>query len=343
MNDRDRSDRFTQRARKVLSLAQEEAQRFQHNYIGTEHILLGLIRQGEGVGAKVLRNLGVDLQKARSLVESMIGRGDRIVLGEIGLTPRAKKVIELAVDEAGRLKHHYIGTEHLLLGLVRLGDGIGAEVLESLGVHLEQARRQTLAVLDDGGQRGVQEPRQEETESIAIPDQDKDRAINLEPLQDGDDRPLEAIPGQNGRFDKFSVRARRVMESAQQEAQRFQHNYIATEHILLGLVRENKGIAAYVLLNLGVERDKVRSMVESMIGRGDRIVVGEIGLTPRAKRVIELAVDEARRMNHSYIGTEHLLLALVREDQGIAAEVLESLGVTLEKARKHTVRLLGHE
>jgi ATP-dependent Clp protease ATP-binding subunit ClpA len=343
MTDRDKFNRFTERARKVLSLAQEEAQRFQHNYIGTEHILLGLIREGEGVGAKVLRNLGVDLQRAHDSVEFIIGRGDRIVLGEIGLTPRAKKVIEYAVDEARRLNHHYIETEHLLLGLLREGEGIAAGVLQSLGVDLEQARRQTFAVLGGGGQGGVQEPRPEEVEGSEIPDQDKDRAINLEPLQDGDDRPLEATLGQTGRFDKFSVRARRVMESAQQEAQRFQHSYIGTEHILLGLVRENKGIATHVLLNLGVERDKVRSAVEFIIGSGDRIVVGEIGLTPRAKRVIELAVDEARRMNHSYIGTEHLLLGLVREGEGIAAGVLESLGVTLEKARKQTVRLLGHE
>jgi ATP-dependent Clp protease ATP-binding subunit ClpA len=343
MTDRDKFNKFTQRARKVLSLAQEEAQRFQHNYIGTEHILLGLIREGEGVGAKVLRNLGVDLQRAHDSVEFIIGRGDRIVLGEIGLTPRAKKVIEYAVDEARRLNHHYIGTEHLLLGLLREGEGIAAGVLQSLGVNLEQARRQTLAALGGGGQGGVQEPRPEEAEGSEIPDQGKDRAINLEPLQDGDDRPLEATPGQTGRFDKFSVRARRVMESAQQEAQRFQHSYIGTEHILLGLVRENKGIATHVLLNLGVERDKVRSTVEYIVGRGDRIVVGEIGLIPRAKRVIELAVDEARRMNHSYIGTEHLLLGLVREGEGIAAEVLDGLGVTLEKARKQTVRLLGHE
>src|SRR5579875_1172978 len=121
VNDRDRFDKFTERARKVLSLAQEEAQRFQHNYIGTEHLLLGLVREGEGVAAKVLANLGVELNKVRSAVEFIIGRGDRIVLGEIGLTPRAKKVIELAVDEARRLNHHYIGTEHLLLGLVREG------------------------------------------------------------------------------------------------------------------------------------------------------------------------------------------------------------------------------
>ncbi|GHO45131.1 ATP-dependent Clp protease ATP-binding subunit [Ktedonospora formicarum] len=147
MNDRDRFDKFTERARKVLSLAQEEAQRFQHNYIGTEHLLLGLVREGEGVAAKVLANLGVELNKVRSAVEFIIGRGDRIVLGEIGLTPRAKKVIELAVDEARRLNHHYIGTEHLLLGLVREGEGIAAGVLESLGVNLEKVRTQTIQVL----------------------------------------------------------------------------------------------------------------------------------------------------------------------------------------------------
>src|SRR5215467_7734977 len=149
VNDRDRFDKFTERARKVLSLAQEEAQRFNHNYIGTEHLLLGLVREGEGVAAKVLSNLGVELNKVRSAVEFIIGRGDRIVLGEIGLTPRAKKVIELAVDEARRLNHHYIGTEHLLLGLVREGEGIAAGVLESLGVNLEKVRTQTIQVLSN--------------------------------------------------------------------------------------------------------------------------------------------------------------------------------------------------
>ncbi len=148
MNERDRFDKFTERARKVLSLSQEEAQRFQHNYIGTEHLLLGLVREGEGVAAVVLSNLGVELNKVRDTVEAIIGRGDRIVLGEIGLTPRAKKVIELAVDEARRLNHHYIGTEHLLLGLVREGEGIAAGVLESMGVNLEKVRIATIKVLD---------------------------------------------------------------------------------------------------------------------------------------------------------------------------------------------------
>ncbi len=143
----DRFDKFTERARRVLTLAQEEALRFNHNYIGTEHLLLGLVREGDGVAAKVLSNLGVELNKVRSAVEFIIGRGDRAVTGEIGLTPRAKKVIELAVDEARRLGHHYIGTEHLLLGLVREGEGIAAGVLESLGISLDKVRGEVTRIL----------------------------------------------------------------------------------------------------------------------------------------------------------------------------------------------------
>src|SRR5438105_6349808 len=151
----DRFDKFTERARKVLQLAQEEAQRFNHNYIGTEHLLLGLVREGEGVAAKVLANLGVELNKVRSAVEFIIGRGDRMVMGEIGLTPRAKKVIELAVDEARRLGHHYIGTEHLLLGLVREGEGIAAGVLESLGVSPDKVRAEVTRILSQSMPQGA--------------------------------------------------------------------------------------------------------------------------------------------------------------------------------------------
>jgi len=144
------------------------------------------------------------------------------------------------------------------------------------------------------------------------------------------------------RFEKFSERARRVLSLAQEEAQRFNHNYIGTEHILLGLVRETEGVAARVLSGLTVDLSKVRSAVEFIIGRGEKPAEGEIGLTPRAKKVVELAVDEARRMNHTYIGTEHLLIGLLREGEGVAAGVLESLGVTLEKVRAETHRILSN-
>ena len=145
----------------------------------------------------------------------------------------------------------------------------------------------------------------------------------------------------SSRFEKFTERARKVLTLAQEEAQRLNHNYIGTEHILLGLVRESEGVAVKVLTNLGADPDKVRGAVEFIIGRGERTVSGEIGLTPRAKRVIELAVDEARRLNHNYIGTEHLLLGLLREAEGAASSVLESLGVNLDKTRAETLRILS--
>ena len=143
------------------------------------------------------------------------------------------------------------------------------------------------------------------------------------------------------RFEKFSERARRALTYAQEEAQRFNHNYIGTEHILLGLVRETDGVAAKVLTNLDIDLNKVRSAVEFIIGRGGKTGSAEVGLTPRAKRVIEFAVDEARRLNHSYVGTEHLLLGLLREGEGVAGGVLESLGVNLERARAEVVRILN--
>ena len=146
----DRLDKFTERAKKVLVYAQDEATRFNHNYIGTEHLLLGLVREGEGIAAQVLTNLGVELNKVRSAVEFIIGRGERMVVGDITLTPRAKRVIELSIEEARRLGHNYIGTEHLLLGLVREGEGIAAGVLESLGVNLEKVRSQVVQVVSQG-------------------------------------------------------------------------------------------------------------------------------------------------------------------------------------------------
>jgi len=170
----DRFGKFTERARRVLTLAQEEARRFQHNYIGTEHLLLGLLLEGEGVAIKVLNNLGVELEQIRDAIEFIIGRGERVVLGEVGLTPRAKHAIELAVDEARRLSHHYVGTEHLLLGLLR-GEGIAAGVLENLGVKLEKARAEILQVLSHmRGDAAPAPPPAEPGESAELPVESKE-------------------------------------------------------------------------------------------------------------------------------------------------------------------------
>ncbi|MFC1949918.1 ATP-dependent Clp protease ATP-binding subunit [Chloroflexota bacterium] len=148
-----RFERFSERARRVLTSAQEEAQNLNHSYIGTEHILLGLIREEEGMAAKILNNLGVSLGKVRSAVEFIIGRGEKTSTSEIGLTPRAKRVIELAIDEARHLGHNYIGTEHILLGLLHEGEGVAAGVLDSFGITLEQARTETGNVLSQSGPR----------------------------------------------------------------------------------------------------------------------------------------------------------------------------------------------
>jgi ATP-dependent Clp protease ATP-binding subunit ClpA len=305
MSDRDRFDKFTERARKVLSLAQEEAQRFQHNYIGTEHLLLGLVREGEGVAAKVLANLGVELHKVRSSVEFIIGRGDRIVLGEIGLTPRAKKVIEYAVDEARRLNHHYIGTEHLLLGLVREGHGIAAGVLESLGVNLEKVRTQTIQVLRQlSGTQIV-----ETATPLTVPL-----------------RQTEAFKS--------------IQSLAQEEALLLQHDYVGTEHLLLALLAEGNSIAAKVLIKFGVELEKLRSAAELIAGRGERTNTSPVPLNTSATEALIRATTEATQLKDDHVGLEHLLLSLTRIEESFAAAALYSLGLSMGKVRAETLAAL---
>ncbi|HRS27930.1 MAG TPA: ATP-dependent Clp protease ATP-binding subunit, partial [Phycisphaerae bacterium] len=144
-------ERFTDRARKVMALANQEAQRFNHEYIGTEHILLGLVKEGSGVGANVLKNLGVDLRKVRLEVEKLVKSGPEMVtMGKLPQTPRAKRVIEYAIEEARNLNHNYVGTEHLLLGLLREQDGVAAQVLMNLGLRLEDVREEVLNLLGAG-------------------------------------------------------------------------------------------------------------------------------------------------------------------------------------------------
>ena len=144
------SNRFSEHVQRVIIIAQDESKRLNHDYVGTEHILLGLIALGEGVAAKVLGSLGVDVGKVRVEVEKLVGTGDNVMLlGEIPFTPRAKKVLELAVDEAQTLRHAYVGTEHILLGILREEEGIAARVLENLGVHLADVREEVVNLLSE--------------------------------------------------------------------------------------------------------------------------------------------------------------------------------------------------
>ena len=144
-------------------------------------------------------------------------------------------------------------------------------------------------------------------------------------------------------FERFTDRARKVMQLANQEAQRFNHEYIGTEHILLGLVKEGSGVAANVLKNLDIDLRKVRSEVEKLVQAGPEMVtIGKLPQTPRAKKVIDYSIEEARNLNHNYVGTEHLLLGLLREQEGVAAQVLMNLGLKLEDVREEVLNLLGH-
>ena len=144
-------------------------------------------------------------------------------------------------------------------------------------------------------------------------------------------------------YERFTDRARKVMQLANQEAQRFNHEYIGTEHILLGLVKEGSGVAANVLKNLDIDLRKIRLEVEKIVQSGpDMVTMGKLPQTPRAKKVIEYSIEEARNLNHNYVGTEHLLLGLLREQEGVAAQVLMNLGLKLEDVREEVLNLLGH-
>ena len=321
----DKFEKFTERARKVMSLAQEEAQRFNHNYIGAEHILLGLVREGDGVAAKALDRLGIELQQVRNAVEFIIGRGDRIVLSEVGLTPRAKKVIELAVDEARRLNHHYIGTEHLLLGLLREGEGIAAGVLESLGVNLDRLRAATVDVLT----------RPEYLQLAVIRERD---GIGGQVLQ-AQTQPRRS-PAELGRF---TSSARQVIADTITEARERSQREVGTGHALLALLRDEDGVAAQTLRQAGIDLDRVRREIEQTIGprppAGEQAARGPVGLDSHMLRVIAISAVEAGDMHDQNVGPEHLLLAIIREGDGLGGQVLLAQTAILSELRSASMQI----
>jgi ATP-dependent Clp protease ATP-binding subunit ClpA len=301
-------DMFTERALKVLSLSQDEAHRFHHNYIGTEHLLLGLVLEGEGVAARVLTRMGVQLPKVRSAVEFIIGRGDAGASQEIGLTPRASKVIEFAIDEAQRLNHNYVGTEHLLLGLVREGEGIAAGVLESLGVNLENVRQQVMQVLNPSS-TSDHSNRTRRSKNVALARQ-------------------------------FTVRSLRVLKFAREEAFQMRHGATDLGHVLIGFLRENEGIAARVLLDLGVEIDQVRVIVSSRSENEPDTVEEEIELSDRAAAVLLVSTELAKQAGNRQAGTGYMLLALCINESREFTEILDKLGVDLDQVSNNVSVLL---
>lgn len=237
-------ERFTDRARRIVVLAQEEARQLHHNYIGTEHVLLALISEGQGVAAKALESLGVSLDLARAEVEAIIGRGSSSPKGHIPFTPRAKKVLELSLREALQLGHNYIGTEHILLGLVREGEGVAAQVLKKLGADLGRVRDTVVQILSGYG-------------PATSP------------------KPEKAGPVMHSASDYFfTERSLRAISFAKSEALKRGKKSIDVQDILMALTREEntiskilaeKGLTAESLNDLLQEEDPVDEVVEGTV------------------------------------------------------------------------------
>ena len=295
-------DRFNDRAKRVLALAQDEAIRFNHNYIGPEHLLLGLVREGEGVAARALDSLGVELSKARTAVEFKIGRGDGTTRpSEITLMPRTKKIVELAIDEARKLGHSHIGTEHLLLGLLRESGTMASEVLESLGVSLDKARHQVIATL--GQQR---------------------------------EQPVAHTRGTSiGPFDRLDTEASRIVSRAYWEAGRKQQERIGPEHLLLALIADDSAWLRSAWKELDVDLEDLGARID-----GAAQVPGEVAirgrLVPSAEfsAVVDRASSFAAQRDSVLIRPEHLLLGIAADAPGTAVTWLRAVGVTPERVRE---------
>lgn len=309
-----RFDRFSDRGKRVLALAQDEAIRHNHSYIGTEHIVSALVRDGDTVAARAITSFGVDLSKVRTALEFIVGRGDQTASpSEITLSPRTKKVIEFAVAEAGQMGQSHVGPEHFLLGIIDEGEGIASGILESLGVPLEALRAKLLELLNASGTAT--------SAGYAPP-----------------------LPGHHaaGPFEPFSDRAKRALALAQDEAVRMGHNYIGPEHLLLGLARlpvmgQPDQEMKRIFDELGLTVESLRAELAEIIPLVEqRTPSSEVVLNPETKEIFKLLVHEAAP--ETAVLPEDILLAIVRDEESFAVQMLARLNVTAEKVR-HAV---GH-
>ncbi|HYR09485.1 MAG TPA: Clp protease N-terminal domain-containing protein, partial [Longimicrobium sp.] len=279
---------FTDEVRRVLTLAREESIRLQHDYVGTEHILLGLLRSPECAGAVLLRRMGLDPGDLRAVVEGSVRRGKAtIALGELPYTSRAKKVLEFAMAEQRLAGDEANCTDHLLLGLIREEKGIAAEVLAMRGATLERALVEEVRGRDEIAAARAGETRDEPVQQV--------RQVRPQPLPLKPPQPVRPRLGRFARESRgpaggpynFTDRVRKSLAMAREEAIRLQHDYVGTEHILLGLLRDGEGVGAAVLYVLDVDFDQLFTAAEDSIRRGKAILpLGELPYTSRAKKVL---------------------------------------------------------
>jgi ATP-dependent Clp protease ATP-binding subunit ClpC len=238
-------ERFTDRARKVMALANQEAQRFNHDYIGTEHILLGLVKEGSGVGANVLKNLNVDLRKVRLEVEKLVKSGPEMVtMGKLPQTPRAKRVIEYAIEEARNLNHNYVGTEHLLLGLLREQDGVAAQVLMNLGLKLEDVREEVLNLLGAGVE--PEEASNAGANAAATPGETKKAGKSKTPALDSFGRDLTDL-AREGKLDPVIGRSQEIERVITVLCRRMKNNPVLLGEAGVGKTAIVEGLAQQII------------------------------------------------------------------------------------------------
>jgi ATP-dependent Clp protease ATP-binding subunit ClpA len=344
-------ERFTEKAIKVIMLAQEEARRLGHNYVGSEQLLLGLIGEGTGIAAKTLKRAGINLKAARTEVENIIGRASGFVAVEIPFTNGCKRILEYSWDEARRLKNNYISTEHLLLGLLRDDEGIAMDVLTIFGVDpakLEESITSALGTPPVTASSAPKTPKAQTERGLHIED-DLKQSLALIRLIEKKASMLN-VPSLAAAMKRFDTELSRelfklginletssppenshetlsALSMAQEEALRLNHNSIGTELLLLGLIAEGTSAAAKELNSRGLTLEATQIEVEKIIGRGSGLVKKDLPYTPRAKHVFNLASEAAQQLGHKQIWPEHLLLGLTQEGEGVAARVFETMGI----------------
>jgi ATP-dependent Clp protease ATP-binding subunit ClpA len=282
-----------------------------HNYIGTEHILLGLLREEEGIAARVLDSLEIVVEEVRAQVVHLVGQGDDdVTTGQIPFTPRAKHVLELALREGLALGHDYIGTEHILLGLVRENEGVAARILLDCGADAGTIQRAVVRMLSGP--------------ALALGANPNPRARSHRGGQatSGRRAPTQAVGDATTGPARLTRGARNVLLLAQGEARALKHTQVDSEHILLALLREEHGLAARLLASLGITLAEVRQQVIHIAGEGKEVTTGHLPFTPQVKDALETAQREAQSLHHDYVGTEHILLSLLLQDKGTAARIL---------------------
>ena len=328
-------ERFSDRGRRVVVLAQEEARLLGHGYIGTEHLLLGIVHEGEGVAARALESLGIELRAVRRKVEETVGRGDDQPEGHIPFTPHAKKVLELSLREALQFGHDYIGTEHVLLGLIRESDGVAARVLVGSGADLSTVRRAVLLVLEGEGPAATGGlPRPAARLGGQLPEHVRRTALargagRAEPRRSIAHRASLLEQAATGLvLRRFTVSACRVVLLAESEALRLGHTEVGQDHLLLGLLAEGEGRAAATLTGAGADLEAARAVAEEARGRG--VISGDVvaSFADPALDALERSLAEALGRGSEVIDTEHLLLGLVAQAEagiGLAAAAFGSL------------------